>query len=87
MPHAPKHGKVILHPVKSSNIAALGYEPHRQELHVKYLSGHEGHYTNVDANTYTIIRSAPSKGGALHRLVRARPDRYKWVPKEAPTRG
>jgi hypothetical protein len=80
VPHATKHGKVTLHPVKSSNIHSLGYDPDRRELHVKFLSGHEGHYSNADHNTFIVIMAAPSKGKALHRLVQAHPDRYPWIP-------
>lgn len=86
MPHAEKHGKVTMHPIaKSSHLEALGYDPDRQELHVKFLNGHSGHYNNVDHNTFVVILAAPSKGTALHRLVKKFPQKHPWVPHEKKT--
>jgi KTSC domain len=83
--HASKHGKVILHPVVSTNVHSLGYDPDRRQLHVKFHSGHEGHYSNVDYNTYVGVRSAPSKGKALHRLVAKFPGKHPWTRYEKPS--
>jgi hypothetical protein len=82
MPHAPKHGRVNLHPVKSSNLHSIGYDPERRELHVKFLSGSEGAYSHVDHNTFVVIMAAPSKGKALHHLVVKHPEKYPWKPHE-----
>jgi KTSC domain len=82
MPHAPKHGRVTIHPVKSSNLSGLGYEPDKHELHVEFKSGHAGHYSNVDYNTFTVLMAAPAKGKALHALVKQNPQKYPWHPRE-----
>jgi hypothetical protein len=82
MPHAKKLGKVTFHPVRSSNIQSIGYDPEQKSLHVKFHSGSAGLYSNVDHNTFVVILAAPSKGKALHHLVTKHPDKYPWVPHE-----
>lgn len=85
MPSHVKHGRANLHPVKSTNIHSIGYDPDHQHLHVKFHSGSEGHYNNVDYNTFTAIMAAPSKGKALHALVKSKPKKHPWQPLDKPS--
>lgn len=77
--HGSKHGKIQLHPVQSTSLHSIGYEPDRKELHVKFRSGEEGHYNGVDQNTFAVLLAAPSKGKALHHLIKKYPKKYPWA--------
>lgn len=57
-------------PVKSSNIAALGYDPVAKELHVKFLSGATHAYADVPATTYTAFLNSPSLGSHFSKHIR-----------------
>lgn len=49
--------------VDSSNIEAIGYDPDRQELHVRFLkSGATYVYYNVEEWVYNEFMAADSKG-------------------------
>lgn len=49
-------------PVRSSNIAAIGYDPAVQELIVQFRSGAEYAYSGVDTMAYIDFFSAASPG-------------------------
>lgn len=87
MPHAKKHGRVTLHPVKSSNVHSAGHDPERDQMHVAYHSGIEGHYDNVDANTFRMFLAAPSQGTFIHKFIKSKPKLYVWHPHEKSASG
>lgn len=65
--------------VKSSTIAAVGYEPAGQTLHVRFNGGREYHYHGVPAETHgALVQADAEDGGSVgktfHSLVRPRFD-------------
>jgi KTSC domain len=72
-----EHQKVQYHPVKSSNIASLGFDPERKQIHVAFHSGTEGHYDNCDSNLFHVWLAAPSKGRFHQKVVKTNP-KYVW---------
>lgn len=56
--------------VASSNVGAVGYDPHLQQLHVRYLSGRTYVYSDVPEGVYQELLAAPSKGSFLNRAVK-----------------
>lgn len=73
---------VTLRAIKSSNIHSIGYDATRRELHVKFLSGAEGHYNDVPAETYSSIMKSKSRGSALYAMVTSQPKRHPWIRHE-----
>lgn len=53
------------HPVFSSNIASIGYDPGSQTLEVEFQNGSVYQYYNVPQGTYDKFITAPSKGKFL----------------------
>lgn len=63
---------VELHPVKSSHIAAIGYDPSEQALHVRFHSGAQFVYHNVPPHAHADLLSAQSIGSHFHSNVRGK---------------
>lgn len=61
---------VQMHPVKSSNIDAIGYDAAAKELHVKFKSGGVHAYADVPMDKYIALKTAPSIGKHFHAHVR-----------------
>lgn len=61
-----------LHPVQSSNIDAVGYDPETQTLSVRFHSGDTFHYAGVPPGEYQDLISAGSIGGQFHRRIKGR---------------
>jgi hypothetical protein len=59
-----------LHPVESSNIKAIGYDPDKQRLVVEFLSGKRYAYADVPPAVYTGFLEARSMGIFFSRNVR-----------------
>ena len=59
-----------MQPVKSSFIAAIGYNPQTRIAAVKFNSGKVYTYANVHPNTYTGWLKAPSNGKYFHRNIK-----------------
>lgn len=57
-------------PVKSSNIAAVGYDPERHVLRVQFKNASAYEYHGVDAETHQALLHAPSVGTFFHTHVR-----------------
>jgi hypothetical protein len=55
--------------VKSTNIAAVGYDAPGRELVIKFHTGATYKYFNVPLAVYQSILKAKSKGRAFHTLV------------------
>ena len=61
-------------PVKSTNVAAIGYDPARRELGVQYHSSDTVYtHPNVSAEQHKALMDAPSKGAHLAAHFRKRP--------------
>ncbi len=63
---------MIRHPVQSSNIASVGYDPESQLLEVEFKDGAVYRYLGVPASLYQSLMQAPSKGTFLHEQVKDR---------------
>ena len=50
----------------SSNIENFGYNPDRQELHVKFRHGGEYIYQGVDPDHYDNLKGHQSPGSYIH---------------------
>lgn len=59
-------------PVRSSCIAAVGYNPRRLELCLTFRKGGVYHYSDIDRATYRAFVAAPSLGRAFHATIRPR---------------
>ena len=71
-----------LHPIESSMIQALGYDPATRTLAVQFTAhtivagGDLWHYADVPEAAYELLRGADSVGQAFGRHIRGR---YKGV--------
>ena len=58
-------------PVKSKNIAAIGYDPATQTLGVRFHNESSDYfYDHVPAPLFTEFMKSESKGGFLHARIR-----------------
>lgn len=64
MPTIPRH------PVSSSNIASVGYDPASRTLAVEFKSGGVYHYPGIDPEQHRAFVSAPSVGGHFHTHIK-----------------
>jgi hypothetical protein len=60
-----------LTPVKSSNLAAIGYEPKLKSLTVQFHNGAAWEYFGVPASVWEGLRSAKSHGQYFHQNIRS----------------
>lgn len=65
--------------VKSSNIAALGFEPERKVMTVQFNSGTKYEYSNVEEDLFQEILTAESVGRAFDKLVKSQPIKYPYA--------
>ncbi len=56
-----------MHPVSSSNIAAIGYDAENQAVYVQFLNGSTYAYKGVPEHEFENLRTAPSVGSYLNR--------------------
>ncbi len=59
-----------LHPVTSSNIAAIGHNPATNELHVQFKTGATHIYSGVTAEQHEAMRDAESVGKHFHAHIK-----------------
>jgi hypothetical protein len=52
-----------MHPMDSSNIDSIGYDPNKMMLHVKFNSGKTYAYHNVEQIIFNKFLAASSPGG------------------------
>lgn len=69
-----------LHPVISSNIAAIGYDPQASRLVVKFKSGAKYAYDSVPAEIHKRLIAAERIGTYFHQNVR---DKFKATKLES----
>lgn len=74
-----------MHPVKSSNIEAIGHDG--DTLHVKYKNGGTYTYAGVSESTFHAVKSAESVGRFLHANVKGKYDHAKLDPEEPDANG
>lgn len=63
---------ITLHPVQSSNLAAVGYDPESEVLHVKFAHGALWEYTQITPLMHASLVNAPSVGGYYKQFVKGR---------------
>ena len=56
-------------PVKSSDLASVGYDEHTQTLEVEFQDKSIYQYTSVSKYVYLELMSAKSKGKYFHRYI------------------
>jgi hypothetical protein len=56
-----------MHPVSSSNIAAVGYDAENQTVYVQFLNGSTYAYKGVPEHEFENLLTAPSVGSYLNR--------------------
>jgi hypothetical protein len=60
------------HPVSSSAISSVGYDPRLSTLEVEFKSGAVYDYHGVPPKVYKSLLEAPSKGRFISRRIRDR---------------
>lgn len=57
-------------PVKSSNVASVGYDPDAKTLEIEFKDGSVYHYHNVESDTHVGLMSAKSHGQYIHANIK-----------------
>lgn len=60
-----------MEPVDSSMIEAVGYDPERRELHVRFKGGRSCVHHDVPADDHEALMTAGSVGQHYHSAVRS----------------
>lgn len=60
---------ILMRPVDSSNVEAIGYDSATKTLRVHFKNGGVYDYAGVPAEKHTALLEAKSVGGHLHRLI------------------
>lgn len=63
-------GEIVMHPVESSNIAAIGYDSLTWILRVEFLNGTLYDYLGVPLLIFENFQEAPSKGRFLNSEIK-----------------
>ena len=61
---------VNMHPVSSSNVAALGYDAATQVVYVEFNNGTTYTYSGVPEHVYQALDNAASIGSYLHHNLK-----------------
>lgn len=64
-----------LTPVTSSSIEAIGHDPEKFELHVKFRSGATHVYSAVSVENHAAFLGAESIGSHFHKHIRGKDQR------------
>jgi hypothetical protein len=67
-----------LEPVQSSNIAAIGHDPEKNQLVVQFKSGATHAYEGVSAEDHAALIGAESVGKHFHANIRNRFESSKY---------
>ena len=67
------HDEVVLHPVESSNIKAVGYRVETKQLLVQFKADTLYSYDGVEADTFEALLNAESVGKYFNANIK---DRY-----------
>lgn len=62
---------IEMHPVSSSNVAAVGYDEESKTLAVEFHNGGVYHYYDVPPNTFKALLTADSVGQYLNMVVKS----------------
>ncbi|WP_341893755.1 KTSC domain-containing protein [Ferrovibrio terrae] len=64
--------KLVMNPVKSSNLSAVGYDPESKTMRVEFNGGARHDYSGITPEQFTDFMSAESKGKHFHKNFRSR---------------
>lgn len=83
------HPNIQLTPVKSSQIAAIGYDANSQTLAIQFKGkgdapGSVYHYANFTAEDWAEFQAAESVGSHFYRHIKPRADRFPYTRIPAP---
>lgn len=67
---------MLLVPVISSHLTAMGYDETTGELQIQFWNGMIYAYYGVPAEIYQAFVTSPSLGTFFHQYIRNRPDLY-----------
>lgn len=62
-----------MHPVESSAVARIGYDPETEEAYVEYLGGDLYAYEGVPAVVFEGLANAESKGTFVNAVIKEYP--------------
>lgn len=65
-------------PVESSHIAAVGYDPSTQQMHMQFKNGGGGYHANVPPEKHAAFMASNSKGQHYHQNFRSNAD-HPWT--------
>ena len=63
---------MIMKPVVSSSISAIGYDNMSQTLYIRFIKGKTYSYYNVPTNVYEGLNNAKSKGRYYANFIKGR---------------
>lgn len=67
---------MLLVPVQSSNLLAIGWDSNTSELQVQFVNGRIYSYQTVPEELYMGLVNAPSKGSFFAQTIRSHPELY-----------
>jgi KTSC domain len=56
--------------VTSSTVQSIAYDPTEKVMEVQFKSGALYEYLNIEPEMFDYVQSSPSKGKALHEVVK-----------------
>lgn len=71
---------MLLSPVQSSNVKAIGYDPITSQLRVEFNNGGVYNYEDVPAETYRGLMASHSKGAFLAANIKGKHAHSKHDP-------
>jgi hypothetical protein len=80
MSNEVKIPSIKLNPVKSSQIAAVGYDDKTKTMAIKYASGGTYHYEGVEAKAFEEFKGAKSLGSHFNKTFRSH--KFTKLPEE-----
>lgn len=64
------NSQVVMVPVQSSNVQAVGYDEEHRNIHIELISGECYSYKNVPKKVYEDLLLASSKGSYINRYLK-----------------
>lgn len=62
--------EIPMTPVESTNVSAVGFDPDRGIIAVKFQSGGTYHYSGCDQKMYDALVTAPSIGRYVNQVLK-----------------
>ena len=76
---------IEMKPVKSSQIASVGYDAGTKTLAILFVGGKSAyHYANVDPETFAALSAAESVGSYFHNHIKPNKEKYPFVRQPEP---